>query len=60
MNFLSHSDYIVLVTDHEEFKSIDPKKLKDKKIHIVIDGRNCLDKEKIKSMGISYHGIGRY
>ncbi|MEK6943360.1 MAG: nucleotide sugar dehydrogenase [Nanoarchaeota archaeon] len=57
---LSHSDYIVLVTDHEEFKSIDPKKLKDKKIHIVIDGRNCLDKEKIKSMGISYHGIGRY
>ena len=28
-------------------------------IMIIIDGRNCLDKEKIKVMGILYHGIGR-
>ncbi|MBI2653383.1 nucleotide sugar dehydrogenase [Candidatus Woesearchaeota archaeon] len=58
-DLLSKSDCIILATDHDEFKSMDLKKLKDKKIYIVIDGRNCLDKEKIKSMGILYHGIGR-
>ena len=56
---LNKSDYIVLVTDHKEFKQMDLEKLKKHKILVVIDGRNCLDKEKIKSMGILYHGIGR-
>jgi hypothetical protein len=28
-------------------------------IKAVLDGRNCLDKKKIKSMGILYRGIGR-
>jgi UDP-N-acetyl-D-glucosamine dehydrogenase len=56
---LNKSDYIVLVTDHKEFKQMDLEKLKKQKILAVIDGRNCLDKEKIKSMGILYHGVGR-
>lgn len=56
---LNKSDYVILVTDHNEFKNMDLEKLKKHKILAVIDGRNCLDKEKIKSMGILYHGIGR-
>ena len=56
---LNKSDYIILATDHKEFREMDLEKLKKHKIHAVIDGRNCLDKEKIKSMGIFYHGIGR-
>mgnify|MGYP001562322768 CR=1 FL=1 len=56
---LKKSEYVILVTDHKEFKDLDLKKLKDNGIKIIIDGRNCLDKEKIKSMGIVYHGIGR-
>ncbi len=56
---LNKSDYIILVTDHNEFKAMDLEKLKRQKILAVIDGRNCLEKEKIKSMGILYHGIGR-
>jgi nucleotide sugar dehydrogenase len=56
---LKNSDYIVLVTDHKEFKAMDIKKLMENDIKVVIDGRNCLDKEKIKSLGILYHGIGR-
>jgi len=56
---LQKSDYIILVTDHDEFRSMDTSKLKKYKISVVIDGRNCLDKERIKGMGISYHGIGR-
>ncbi len=56
---LNKSDYLILATDHAEFKNIDLNLLKKHKILAVIDGRNCLDKEKIKSMGILYHGIGR-
>ena len=56
---LQKSDYIILATGHKEFKYINPIKLKDNNIKIIIDGRNCLDKEKIKNLGIAYHGIGR-
>ena len=56
---LQKSDYVILATNHDEFKNMDLNKLKKYKILVVIDGRNCLDKEKIKSMGILYHGIGR-
>ena len=55
---LNKSDYIILVTNHNEFKNME-NKLKENNIKIVIDGRNFLDKEKIKSLGIAYHGIGR-
>ncbi|MBI3034738.1 nucleotide sugar dehydrogenase [Candidatus Woesearchaeota archaeon] len=56
---LNKSDCIILATDHNEFRNMDISLLKKHKILAVIDGRNCLDKEKIKSMGILYHGIGR-
>lgn len=56
---LKKSDYIILATDHREFREMDLNKLKENNIEVVIDGRNCLDKEKIKRMGILYHGIGR-
>ena len=56
---LKKSDYIILATAHNEFKEMDLSRLKNNGIKIIIDGRNCLDKEKIKSLGIIYHGIGR-
>jgi len=56
---LEKSDFLVLATDHKEFKMITPEKIKENGILAIVDGRNCLDKEKIKSMGILYHGIGR-
>jgi len=49
-----------LVTDHKEFKEMDLNKLKENGIKVVIDGRNCLDKVKIKELGIAYHGIGSF
>ena len=58
-DLLKNSDYIILVTDHKKFREMDLQKLKEFKVKIVIDGRNCLDKERIKSFGILYHGIGR-
>ena len=57
---LNKADYLILATDHNEFKNIDLSKLKENDIKIIIDGKNYLDKEKIKSLGIHYHGIGRF
>ncbi len=56
---LEKSDYIILATDHNEFKNMDLNKLKENSIQVIIDGRNCLDKGKINALGILYHGIGR-
>ena len=59
MKLYEKSECIVVVTDHPEFKQIKPDLLKEKGIRVVVDGRNILDKEKIKSLGIIYEGIGR-
>ena len=52
---LSKSDAIVITNSHAEFTGIDDWK----SVKVIIDGRNCLDKEKIVSKGIIYRGIGR-
>jgi UDPglucose 6-dehydrogenase len=51
---------LVLVTDWQEFLEVDYAKI----IHLVanplfIDGRNFLDKQKMKDLGFKYVGIGR-
>jgi len=56
---LENSEALVVVTPHREFVNMDLNGLKDSRVKIVIDGRNCLDKEKILEMGIAYRGIGR-
>jgi len=48
-----------LVTDHKEFKSIEPETFKKHGVKVIIDGKNCLDKDAIKKLGIIYKGIGR-
>ncbi|MBN1501931.1 nucleotide sugar dehydrogenase [Candidatus Woesearchaeota archaeon] len=52
-------DYILLITNHNEFKNMDYQLLKQNNIKLVLDGRNCLDKESIEKLGILYKGIGR-
>jgi len=56
---LQHSDALILVTDHKEFVEIHPQILQENGIKVVIDGKNCLDKDKIKDLSIIYKGIGR-
>lgn len=56
---LDKSYAIVVATDHNEFRHINSELLKKYDIKIVIDGKNCLDKEEIKLNGIYYKGIGR-
>lgn len=56
---LKGAEVIVLATDHKLFKEIDPIIFKQNNIKLIIDGRNCLDKEKIQELGIVYKGIGK-
>lgn len=56
---LKKSQALILVTDHKEFKEIDPQVFQENGIKVIIDGRNCLDKKAIEKLGIIYKGIGR-
>ncbi len=56
---LEKSDAIILVTDHKEFKTIDGKLLKENGVKVIIDGKNCLNKNNIKKFNVIYKGIGR-
>jgi len=57
---LDEAKIVLLVTNHDLFKEkITVEFLKAKEIKIVIDGRNCLNKEEIIKQGIVYKGIGR-
>lgn len=57
--FLKKCTALILVTNHDEFAKIDPKEFKKYDIKAIVDGMNCLDKDKIKKLGVKYHGIGR-
>lgn len=51
---------IVIVTDHDNYVSqLKEMDLVQYGIKVVIDGRNCLESQRILSQGIIYRGIGR-
>ncbi len=56
---LKKVDVLILVTNHQEFLDIPPEEFKRYHILAIVDGMNCLAKNKIKRLGIKYHGIGR-
>lgn len=56
---LEGADAAVVATNHKEFLEISPSMLLANKVKILIDGRNCLDKDPFTEAGISYRGIGR-
>ncbi|NTW30366.1 MAG: hypothetical protein HGA33_03750, partial [Candidatus Moranbacteria bacterium] len=57
--FLKKVDHLLVTVDHDAFKEIDPALFKKHGIKIIVDGKNCLNKEAIKKQGITYRGIGR-
>jgi UDP-N-acetyl-D-glucosamine dehydrogenase len=56
---LKKSEVLVIVTNHKEFTAVAPEEFARNKIKVIIDGRNCLEKDKIQKLGIIYKGIGR-
>ncbi len=56
---LNGADALVLITSHDEFKSIDFKKIKDlMNLPIVVDGRRIYDPDELRDIGFTYKGIG--
>ena len=54
------SDALVILTEWDEFKNLDIKKVKDiLKTPIIVDGRNIFDPETLKEIGFVYTGVGR-
>lgn len=46
---------VIVATGHSMFISIDAWK----NVKVVVDGRNCLDKQRIQALNVAYVGIGR-
>lgn len=54
------SDCLVIVTEWNEFKELDLKRVKKLlRQPLIIDGRNMYDPVKMKDLGFRYHSIGR-
>jgi UDPglucose 6-dehydrogenase len=54
------ADAIVVVTEWNEFKSLDMPKLKRlMRRPVIVDGRNLYDPEEMRRLGFVYRGIGR-
>lgn len=53
------SKAVVVATAHKVFVDELVEVLRGSQVKLVIDGRNCLDKDKINKLGIIYKGIGR-
>ncbi|MCR4325872.1 MAG: nucleotide sugar dehydrogenase [Patescibacteria group bacterium] len=56
---LSGVDAALVATDHTQFCSLTPQYFESHGVDVVVDGRNCLDKEAFMNSRILYRGIGR-
>ncbi|MBU0904784.1 MAG: UDP-N-acetyl-D-mannosamine dehydrogenase, partial [Firmicutes bacterium] len=56
---LSGASAILILTDHQAFKNIDPEDIKDQmKNHIIIDTKNCIDRIKWETAGFDVYVLG--
>jgi len=57
---LHNASAVVIATDHKQFTStLTPQLLLQHRVPIILDGRNCLDKNEFIRGGVTYVGIGR-
>ena len=57
---ITDADVIVVVTEWDEFKALDPVAVSKLTAgRIIVDGRNCLDPELWRAAGFTYIGLGR-
>lgn len=56
---IDNADVILILTDHQAFKELDPTVLKEKVQHaIVIDTKNCIDRSKWEAAGFDVYVLG--
>jgi len=54
------SDIIVVITEWNEFKQLDLKKIKEQmKTPVLLDGRNIYDPRELQELGFTHAGVGR-
>lgn len=55
------SEVLILLTDHEEYKKIDLKRLRSIMAHfpLIIDCRGIISRDQALEIGFEYHGYGR-
>ena len=59
MDAITDADATILLTEWDEFRGINLKKLKEvMKGNDLFDGRNIYDPEEVETAGLVYHGIG--
>ena len=57
---LKKADALVIATNHTQFiQELSGENLKKSNVKLIIDGKNCLDKDDIQAAGVAYKGIGR-
>ncbi len=56
---LKDADAAIIATDHTLLRTLSVDNFKKANVSIVIDGRNCLDKDSFLGSDITYRGIGR-
>ncbi|RJR13357.1 nucleotide sugar dehydrogenase [Candidatus Parcubacteria bacterium] len=56
---LQGSRAAIIATPHRMFRALSPQNFLDHGVSIVIDGKNCLEKDAFVTAGIRYRGIGR-
>jgi UDP-N-acetyl-D-mannosaminuronic acid dehydrogenase len=56
---VEHADLILIMTNHLEFKKLNPESLKDKmRTKIIYDTKKCIDEDKWKQAGFEVHVLG--
>ena len=57
---LKNADALLLITEWQEFREPDFVKMKSlMRQHVIFDGRNIYNPEKVRGLGFEYYGIGR-
>jgi UDP-N-acetyl-D-mannosaminuronic acid dehydrogenase len=57
---LKDCDALVLMTKHDEYKSVNPEKLKGLlRTRVLIDGRNLFDPDEFTASGFIFKGVGK-
>ena len=56
---VEHADLILIMTNHQEFKRLNPESLKDKmRTKIIYDTKKCIDEDKWKQAGFEVYVLG--
>lgn len=56
---IANAPAVVIATAHRLFRWLEPAYFLQNGVSIVVDGRNCLNKQKFAASGLIYRGIGR-